>query len=686
MDKFQRAKAKAGLKVAAYIRVSTDSSDQENSFKTQERYFNQLLAEHASWISAGIYSDQGLSGTNEEGRTGFRRILRHCREGKIDHIVCKSISRFARNTSDFIAAMRTLRDCRVTIRFEREALDTAEPTSDFLLTTLGAIAQEESRSISGNIRWGMQKRFSKGDVRNQALYGYRYNGKIVTTDSGYRYRDIEIVEWEAEVVRWIFQAVADGMAFNGIARELNGKRIPAPESFYVRKRKEHSAKGQLNSDLEEGWTARHISQMVRLERYVGDVLVQKTYTPDYLSHKAKTNKGEAAQYLVKDHHPAIIDRKLYEEVQKIIGMNANRYGGRWKNRKMRAFSGRLICAECGRYFHVRNTQSNPIWFCPSANLNNGKSICHSETVCEGQIARMFCKAIAERFGMAAMPVRDDVRVHDVRAHGVKVRNGTAHGVTACDVTAHGVTVCDVTAHGVTACDGAAHGVTACDGTAHGMTAADAKVDDIMSGRFSDGGSSECAFSSEAADFVTQMLARLEEVQRLDYMERDRSFLKRQIFAASQTIERMRKRICLLTGRKESLEARKHALGDESISDKMIAEIDARLEEEKRRLTEEEAEEQKLIGRMNDLESYWEELEENFDRREKAMEWMRKLPKGQAGVAAFLKGMIDEHAKAFVLSVTVHSPLAYRLHWFDDVWTAVDLHGDIEDFCHGAAYF
>lgn len=621
-ESFHRTKTKTGhQKVAAYIRVSTDSSDQENSYETQERYFNQLLTKNVSWISAGIYSDYGLSGTNGEKRTGFKRILRHCKEGKIDRIVCKSISRFARNTSDFMVALRTLHDCNVTIMFEKEALDTADPTSDFILTTLGAIAQEESRSISGNIRWGMQKRFPKGEVRNQELYGYRYNGKTVTTDSGYQYKDIEIVEEEARVVRRIFRAVADGMIFTDISKELNREHIPAPESSYSRKRKKSSAKGQLNSNIEEGWTARHISQMVRRERYVGDVLIQKTYTPDYLSHQVRTNKGEVAQYLVKDHHPAIIDRELYEEVQKVVGMNANWYGERGKNRKMRAFSGRLICAECGRYFNVRNTQSNPIWFCPSTNLNNGKTICHSEKVYEEQIVRMFRKAVSERFHLTTIPVLDDV-----------------------------------------------------------------KVADIMSGRFGAEGSLECTFSKEAAGFVAQMLARLEDTQRLDYMERDRSFLKRQISAAGLTIESARKRIRLLASQKESLETRKYVLGDESISDEKITEIEAKLAEEKQKLAEEEAEEQKLVDRMNYLEGYWEELEEDFERREKAIEWMKELPEGQAGVVEFLNGMTDEYAKAFVLSVTVHSPLKYTIHWFDDTRTEVEMHTNIEDFRYTASYF
>ena len=147
------------LRVAAYIRVSTDSDDQENSYETQDKYFTSLLQQNPDWTSAGVYADYGISGTNKERRTGYKRLLRHCQEGKIDRIVCKSISRFARNTSDFMTALDILHDNHVTILFEKENLDTQDSASNFILTTLAAIAQEESRTFSTNLQWSNQKRF-----------------------------------------------------------------------------------------------------------------------------------------------------------------------------------------------------------------------------------------------------------------------------------------------------------------------------------------------------------------------------------------------------------------------------------------------------------------------------------------------------------------------------------------------
>lgn len=300
---FRRTKEKEGhLNVAAYIRVSTDSSDQENSYETQERYFHQLIENNPDWNPIGVYSDYGISGTVKDKRVGFKRLLRHCREGKIDRIVCKSISRFSRNTADFMTALNTLHDNNVTILFEKENLDTADPTSDFILTTLAAIAQEESRSISRNINLGNKMRYPRGEVKNMVIYGYRYNGKMVTTESGYQYRDIEIVEEEAKIVRRIFQEVAEGTAYTDVARGLNYDRIPTPETVAVKARKKNSKKGQLNSDLEEGWTGRIISQMIQRERYTGAVLIQKKYTVDFLNHNTQRNNGELPQYLVKNHH------------------------------------------------------------------------------------------------------------------------------------------------------------------------------------------------------------------------------------------------------------------------------------------------------------------------------------------------------------------------------------------------
>ena len=613
-ESFSRPKAKEGRqKVAAYIRVSTDMSDQENSYETQEKYFHRLLEQNAEWVSAGVYSDYGISGTSHEKRTGFKRILRHCREGKIDRIICKSISRFARNTKDFMEALNVLNASDVTILFEKEGLDTADPTSNFILTTLAAIAQEESRSVSSNIRWGNEKRFPRGDVPNYDVYGYRFTKEKITTESGYCYRAVEIVPEEAEVVRWVFEQVAEGTSYKDIARDLNGRHIPRKASAYTRKRMENSAKGQLNGDIDEGWTSSQISNMVRNERYTGDVLVQKTYTEDYLTHKVRVNKGEVAQYLVKDHHPAIISRELFEEVKKLWGMGAPAKG----NRTPHAFSGRLICGCCGRFYNVRNAQSHPIWFCPSTTRNNGKRLCGNEKVYEEQIVRMFRKAVSERFHLVNGPVIDDINVAD-----------------------------------------------------------------IMSGRYE----GQASLTDSASAFVSQMLARLENIQRMDFTERDRAFMKRQMLAANAAVEGAGKRVRLLKTQKDAMEVRRELLGDDSITDAQIAVLNDKITAESAKLEAAEEEAKKISDRLEYLEGYWEELEADHERRDRAIEWMKSLPSGKEGTVEFLNGMTDTYVKAFVLSITIHDPLHYTIHWFDDTRTEVEMYSNIEGYQNTADYF
>ena len=587
---FRRTKEKEGhLNVAAYIRVSTDSSDQENSYETQERYFHQLIENNPDWNPIGVYSDYGISGTVKDKRVGFKRLLRHCREGKIDRIVCKSISRFSRNTADFMTALNILHDNNVTILFEKENLDTADPTSDFILTTLAAIAQEESRSISRNINLGNKMRYPRGEVKNMVIYGYRYNGKMVTTESGYQYRDIEIVEEEAKIVRRIFQEVAEGTAYTDVARGLNYDRIPAPETVAVKARKKNSKKGQLNSDLEEGWTGRIISQMIQRERYTGAVLIQKKYTVDFLNHNIQRNNGELPQYLVKNHHPAIIDEELFETVQEIRRANAaQKEKGVKKGSK--PFSGRILCGECGRFFRVRNSKHYPVWFCPTAEIYNGKRICHTERVYEEQIVRAFHKAIIERFRRSAQPIHDNVEVAD-----------------------------------------------------------------IMSGRY---GEQFEGFTKEADDFVPQMIKRLENIQHTDFMERDRAFYKRQIATLQIGMESSGKKLRLLESQNDVMQTRRELLGDESIDEE----------------------------RLEYLEGYWEDLENDHERRERAIEWMKELPKGRDGVVQFLNGVTSDYCKAFVLSITVHSPLNYTVHWYDDTRTEVVMYSNIEDYRYTASYF
>ena len=485
-----------------------------------------------------------------------------------------------------------------------------------MLFRSGAIAQEESRSISGNINLGNKMRFKRGDVRNVDIYGYRYNGEMITSESGYKYKAVEIVKEEAVVIRRIFQEVAEGFSFADIARKLNREHIPAPESSAQKLRKVKSKKGQLNSELDTGWTNGRIAGMIRNERYTGDVLVQKSYTADYLSHEVRKNKGEVQQYYIKDHHPAIVSRELFEKVQKIV--NAKSDSHKREEKTQWAFSGRLICGSCGRFFNVRNRNLNPIWFCPSAKQNNGKSICHAESVYEEQIVRVIRRAVIERFQLSSAPIRDDVSVAD-----------------------------------------------------------------IMSGRYAE---NTDFLTHEADDFVIQMQARLENLQKIDFMERDRCFYKKQIIALQKDAEAAHKRMSLLQSQKDAMETRRDLLGDETIDEAALTERKEEIERLRKRIEQDETEAQKLEDKLDYLEDYWDELEDDYDRREEAVQWMRQLPKGREGTVAFLNGLTGEHCKAFILSITVYSPLKYSVHWFDDTRTKVEMDSNIEDFRNTASYY
>ena len=617
-----RTVTKSGpLRVAAYIRVSSDSSDQENSYETQDKYFSGLLSKNPEWTSAGVYSDYGISGTDKQHRTGYKRLLRHCREGKIDRIVCKSISRFARNTSDFMTALGILHEHHVTILFEKEGLDTADPTSDFILTTLAAIAQEESRSISSNIRWGNQKRYPKGQARNYDIYGYCYakgEDAFETMEDGYQIHRVEIVEEEAAIVRRIFQEVEDGERYSDIARRLNYEHIPAPDQGKAKRK--IRGRTTVKEGIETGWTSAMISRMITLERYCGDALLQKTYTPDFLTHKSRINNGEMPQYLVRDHHPAIISREQFERVQKVRQGNAARFGNRGK-RTDHPFSGRLICAHCGRAFNIRNASHYPIWFCPTSALNNGKGVCHAEKIYEEQAVRMFRKAFTDRFHLLSEPVLDDV--------------------TAVD---------------------------------------------ILSGRYGEEESPRCHFDQRADRFVEQIRQRLVNIQKMDFMERDRGFLKRQIEALKVTISEAESRRRILTTQRDTLGIRKELLNDAMVDGSTLAALENRIQEESDRIRNAEKEKEKLEQRLSHLESYWEQLEAGHEERDRALEWIETLPEGQEGTVAFLNGLTSAYVKAFALSITVHDPLHYTVHWFDDTSTDVEMYSNVEDYRCTAAYF
>ena len=286
------------LRVAAYCRISMDSEGQSTSIELQEAVYRQMIQANEDWEFAGIFSDTGKTGTLAKRRPGFQQMIKACEEGKIDLIITKSLSRFSRNTMECIYYIREVQNLGVQIRFEKERITTGEVCSELLLTVLAAFAQEESRSMSENIKWGFRKRFENGHEKYTALYGYRQ-----TEDDNY-----EIIPEEADVVRLIFNLYETGLGTGAIATELNRRGIPSPR------------------DGKKGWDNTRTSYIIRNRRYTGDTFMQKYYTKDHITHKIMKNNGEYIQYFVENHHEPIVSKKQFERVQKIFAMRSGRDG------------------------------------------------------------------------------------------------------------------------------------------------------------------------------------------------------------------------------------------------------------------------------------------------------------------------------------------------------------------------
>lgn len=313
-------------KVAAYCRVSTDSKDQLNSYRTQIGYYTNFIAQHPGWELADIYADEGITGTSLEKRDEFKRMLQDCRAGKIQRILVKSVSRFARNTLELIETTRELKDLGVVVVFEEQGIDTAQMLGEMQLTLLAMAAQEESTSISKNMRWSIQKRMDAGTyLGNTAPYGYRL-------EDG----QLKIEETEATVVRRIFEMRLSGMGQVAITQELNRKRIQPRDG--------------------KPWTVYRVRYILSNERYIGDSLFQKKYIADPLSHKSVRNHGERDQYYIHDTHEAIISRENFQKVQESFQNQSPRW-----SKTPHLFVHRILCPQCGCHYRYIRSSGKPYW-------------------------------------------------------------------------------------------------------------------------------------------------------------------------------------------------------------------------------------------------------------------------------------------------------------------------------------
>ena len=371
--------SKRQLRVAAYCRVSTDDEEQLTSYEAQKNYYTDKIMTNKEWTMAGIFADEGITGTSARKRPEFLRMIRQCKQGKIDIVLTKSISRFARNTVDCLNYVRALKELGIAVIFEKENMNTLEIDSEILITMLGAFAQSESESISTNVRWGKRQAMKEGKaiINYKHLYGYR---------KGADGRP-EIIPEQAEIVRKIYDLFLSGTPIRGILEYLNANKIP-------------------NISGESQWAKNAVNSILTNEKYCGDVLLQKTYIDDCINKKVKKNTGQLPMYLVQNHHEGIISRETFDAAQaELSRRNAGRSPskknaptGRSRYSSKYALSDRLYCGECGtRYqrctWRNRDGSKRIVWRCVS-RVDYGNKYCHdSPTLDEEPLHRAILAAI-----------------------------------------------------------------------------------------------------------------------------------------------------------------------------------------------------------------------------------------------------------------------------------------------------
>ena len=371
----KNSESKPKIRVAAYCRVSTDSEEQASSYEIQIEHYTKYIKKNKEWELAGIFADDGITGTNTKKREEFNRMIEECMAGKIDMIITKSISRFARNTLDCLKYIRQLKDKNIAVFFEKENINTMDSKGEVLLTIMASLAQQESQSLSQNVKLGIQYRYQQGEVQvnHKRFLGYTKdeNKQLVIDPEG------------AEVVKRIYREYLEGASLLQIARGLE-------------------ADGILTAAGKAKWRPETLKKILQNEKYIGDALLQKTYTVDFLSKKRVKNNGIVPQYYVENSHEPIIPRELFMQVQEEMVRRANIRGG--KGGKKRVYSSKyalssiVYCGQCGdiyRRVHWNNRgYKSIVWRCVS-RLEEKGSECTAPTINEETLQAAVVKAINE---------------------------------------------------------------------------------------------------------------------------------------------------------------------------------------------------------------------------------------------------------------------------------------------------
>lgn len=365
------------LRVAAYCRVSTESEEQAGSFITQVNHYTNYISRNPEWQLVDIYADEGITGTSTKNRKEFNRMIDECMDGNIDMIITKSISRFARNTVDCLNYIRQLKEKKIAVYFEKENINTLDSTGEVLITIMASLAQQESESMSKNIKLGLQYRYQQGQVKFNTTRFLGYD----SDDEG----TLIINQEQAKVVRRIFKEYLEGKGTGRIARGLMNDKIP-------------TGSGKLK------WSGDSINRIISNEKYMGDALLQKTYTVDFLTKTRVENDGTVPQYYIEDNHEPIVSKETFHLAQQEKARRSNLYSGKRKQKRVYqgkyALSGKVICEHCGDNFRRVKWNSRgskaTVWRCVTRLTDHTQ--CQARTVKEDLLHEAVLEAINEFIG------------------------------------------------------------------------------------------------------------------------------------------------------------------------------------------------------------------------------------------------------------------------------------------------
>ena len=342
-------------RVAAYARVSSGKDEMLHSLSAQISYYSELIQSHPGWLYCGVFSDEAYTGT-KDNRTGFQNLISECRSGNIDLIITKSISRFARNTVTLLETVRELKLLGIDVFFEEQNIHTLSGDGELMMTILASYAQAESLSASENQKWRIRKAFENGEIVNlRFLFGYRINGA-----------KIEIDPAQADIVREVFERAVNGESFTAIAKDLNNRNI--------------------TRCLGGKWNSQRIRDLLSNEKYLGNALLQKKYRNNHLEKKLIHNDGQLPKYYAEGTHDAIIDEELFAKAQGILTDLAKRRDT-LKKPKLSAFSGMIVCDNCGAKYKRTTSKGKHAWQCKTF-LTQGKTFCPSRQIPEEELYRL----------------------------------------------------------------------------------------------------------------------------------------------------------------------------------------------------------------------------------------------------------------------------------------------------------